>query len=231
MYLNTHTSSNCHNEYGTEINKHSNNINPIDIIGTDNDDDRRRRDYILSENMFNSYDKKDGDVDKMLIYRFKFTEKFMEELHTFSKIHQYDDRGDFKEAWVTWMEEYNELISDEQKRIISLGYRGDILEKMYKSARYYFRNKTVEKKEPAKRRKYISVSKTLLDSMDEHIRKHMFEKTYQPKVGFELFCNETKDILKEAITKICEEGTLDSILIQEKIKKTYKNRYFVIVKK
>lgn len=242
MYFITSQPNNFHNKHdshygcGFTVDKDNNNIhNYDDIIGTDNNDTRRRTDFVLQENISpkNNESSHQGLVanKNSLIYRFKFTEEFMEELYTFSKIHQYDDRDDFKESWTVWMNEQNELISSEQERMISLGYHGDILEKMYKSARYYFRKKTVEKKEPVKRRKYLSVSKELLDSMDEHIRTHMFESTYQPKTGFELFCNETKDILKTAVVKICEQGITDSQMIQEKIKKTYKNRYFVIVKK
>lgn len=233
MYLNTH------NEHadGFEINSHDNNINSgNDIIRTDNDDDRRRNHYILQENMVAK--KSDSSSDQVmvhnknaLIYRFKFTEEFMQELYSFSKIHQYDDRDDFKEAWAVWMKEQIELINSEQERMIILGYHGNILEKMYKSARYYFRKKTVEPKEPVKRRKYLSVPKDLLDSIDEHIRNHMFDANYQPKTGFDLFCNETKEILKTAVVNICEQGITDSQVIQDKIKKTYKNRYFVIVKK
>jgi len=32
------------------------------------------------------------------IYRYKFSDEFIEELYKFSKIHQYDHRKDFKEA-------------------------------------------------------------------------------------------------------------------------------------
>jgi hypothetical protein len=44
------------------------------------------------------------------IYRFKFSKEFMEELHNFSKIHQYDERKDFKEAWKIWIEDNNDII-------------------------------------------------------------------------------------------------------------------------
>jgi len=236
MYLNTNEPNIIHNEYGSEINKHGNNINRNDdIIGIDNDDTRRRHTYILHEIMHSPNNETPSQTlvnhKNALIYRFKFTEEFMQELYTFSKIHQYDDRNDFKEAWMVWMKDQNELIIGEQERMISLGYHGDILDKMYKSARYYFRKKPVENKEPIKRRKYLSVSKELLDAMDQHIRKYMFDTIYQPKIGFELFCSETKEILKNAVIQICEQGITDSQVIQDKIKKTYKNRYFVIVKK
>ena len=74
------------------------------------------------------------------IYRFKFTQDFMEELHQFSKIHYLDNRKDFKEAWVKWSEEEEkkDLIEKEIKRLNDLGFHGDILDKMFKSARYYF---------------------------------------------------------------------------------------------
>ena len=116
--------------------------------------------------------------------------------------------------------------------MISLGYEGNILDKMFKSSRYYFRNKVVEKqKESTKRRKYISVTRELLDSMDQHINNNRCNADYKPQTGFISFCNENVDVLRKSISKICEEGTKDPLIIHEKIKKTYKNRYFVIVKK
>lgn len=81
-----------------------------------------------------------------IIYRFKFTENFMTELYKFSKIHQYDDRKDFKEAWKIWTEENDDIIELEMCRMLRLGYNGDVLDKMFKSARYYFRKKVQKKR-------------------------------------------------------------------------------------
>ena len=164
-----------------------------------------------------------------IIYRFKFTEGFMEELYKFSKIHQYDERKNFKEAWKLWTEENEETINQEKIRLNNLGYTGNIIEKMFKSARYYFRKKSTEKKQPKQRRQYISVTPELLKSMDNHIQKNIFNKDYQPKKGFISFCRDNENILKESLSKILEQGVKDSELIQEKIKKTYKNRYFMLI--
>jgi hypothetical protein len=164
-----------------------------------------------------------------LIYRFKFTEQFMEVLYEFSKIHQYDERKDFKEAWKIWVEENETIINQETKRLNDLGYKGDILDKMFKSARYYFRKKSSEKKQPIQRRPYISVNRELLDAMDNHIKKNIFDKDYQPKTGFISFCRTNEIVLKETLVKIFEQGVTDSEVIQEKIKKTYKNRYFILI--
>ena len=166
-----------------------------------------------------------------VIYRYKFTEEFMEELYKFSKIHQYDDRKDFKEAWKVWTEDNGEIIDVEMRRLLNLGYEGDVLTKMFKSARYYFRKKSPQKKEPKQRRPYISVNRELLDAMDNHIEEKIYKTYYQPKTGFTEFCKENEAILKETITKIFEQGIKDSNLIEDKIKKTYKNRYFMLTNK
>lgn len=163
-----------------------------------------------------------------VIYRFKFTEQFMEELYKFSKIHQYDERKDFKEAWKIWTEENEDIIDEETRRLNNLGYDGDVMDKMFKSARYYFRKKSSEKKQPKQRRQYISVTRELLDAMDNHIEENIYNEDYQPKTGFVSFCKDNEKILKETLTKIFEQGIKDSELIQNKIKKTYKNRYFML---
>ena len=173
----------------------------------------------------------DEELLPSIIYRYKFTEEFMEELYKFSKIHQYDDRKDFKEAWKVWTEDNGEIIDIEMRRLLNLGYEGDVLTKMFKSARYYFRKKSPQKKEPKQRRPYISVNRELLDAMDNHIEEKIYNSDYQPKTGFTEFCKENEAILKETITKIFEQGIKDSNLIEDKIKKTYKNRYFMLTNK
>lgn len=166
-----------------------------------------------------------------LIYRFKFTKEFMDELFNFSKIHQYDDRKDFKEAWTIWVEDNNEIIDDEINRLDLLGYGGDVIDKMFKSARYYFRKKSDVKHEPAKRRHYIKLSKELLLGIDKHIVTNIYNIDYQPKIGFALFCEEYGEKIKEETLKIEQQGVSDKYLIQDKIKKTYKNRYFILTNK
>lgn len=165
------------------------------------------------------------------IYRYKFTEDFMNELFNFSKIHQYDDRKDFKEAWELWLVDNEEIVIDEEIRLINLGYVGDVRDKMFKSARYYFRKKNPIKQEPRQRRQYISVPKELLIAMDEHITNNDFDKDYQPKNAFNDFCKDNEDILSEAVLKIMDQNIDDDELIRDKIKKTYKNRYFILTNK
>lgn len=162
-------------------------------------------------------------------FRYKFSEEFMVDLYNFAKIHQYDDRESFKEAWKVWSTENEEIVKNEMDELTKNNYTGDIMDKMFKSARYYFRKKSTEKKEPKQRRKYIHVDEGLLKCMDIHIIKNINNPDYQPKNGFEKFCNENYEPLKSTVQNICKSGMNDPKIIQEKIKKTYKNRYFILV--
>jgi len=173
----------------------------------------------------------EDETSSNTIYRYKFTEDFMVDLNKFAKIHQYDDRKDFKEAWLTWVEDNKDIVDEEIHRLLYLGYEGDILDKMFKSARYYFRKKSTEKKQPKQRRQYISVNRELLNAMDNHIEDNMYNDNYQPKTGFITFCKDNEILLKDAISKLYEQGEKNSGLIEDKIKKTYKNRYFMLVSK
>jgi hypothetical protein len=165
------------------------------------------------------------------IYRYKFSDEFTKELYRFSKIHQYDHRTDFKEAWSCWIEIEDEIVNQEIIRLHNLGYIGNVLDKMFKSARYYFRKKSSEKKEPVKRREYIGVQKDLLDAMDEHLKININMDDYKPSDGFTLFCKDNIDILKAEVKRFCVLGYKNPIEIKNKIKKTYKNRYFMLVSK
>ena len=165
------------------------------------------------------------------IYRYKFSDEFTKELYRFSKVHQYDHRTDFKEAWTVWIETEDEIVNQEIRRLDNLGYDGDILDKMFKSARYYFRKKSSEKKEPKKRCEYIGVQKELLDAIDEHLKSNIKFDDYKPSDGFTLFCRDNVEILKEEVKRFCILGYKNPIEIKNKIKKTYKNRYFMLVSK
>jgi hypothetical protein len=165
------------------------------------------------------------------IYRYKFTDSFIEELYKFSKIHQYDHRTDFKEAWELWIEENSKLILDESTRLTVLGYEGDILNKMFTSARYYFRKKGTEKRAPQMRCTYIGTQKELLDAMDNHINLNVNNSWFKPSNGFTDFCKTHVELLQQEIELLIKFTIIDSNEIKKKIKKTYKNRYFMIINK
>jgi hypothetical protein len=115
---------------------------------------------------------------------------------------------------------------------MSLDYDGDILDKMFKSARYYFRKKSTEKKAPATRREYVCLQKSVLEKMDQHIETNLSEnKNYKPATGFVAFCEENAEVLRECMEDLHRQNMTDREEVQNKIKKTYKNRYFIAINK
>ena len=160
------------------------------------------------------------------IYRYKFADDVCAELDRFSKVHQYDVHKTFKEAWAEWTMDNDDLVTAEVQRLTNLGYEGDILDKMFKSARYYYRKKSTEKKTPAKRRNYVGVQKELLEAMDEYIQ----DNASKPAIGFVDFCKSHMELLKTEIDILRANGITERQEIQNKIKKTYKNRYFMQIK-
>lgn len=180
------------------------------------------------------YERKDESEDEEFninIFRYKFSDDLTKPLYQFSKIHQYDHRKDFKEAWNIWIEENADLVSKEVKRLTELDYKGDILDKMFKSARYYFRKKSTEKKEPQKRRNYVGIQTELLVAMDNHINANKKNDNYKPSTGFDEFCKQYIEILKVEVASLCKNGITNPEEIKNKIKKTYKNRYFISISK
>ena len=88
-----------------------------------------------------------GDSNTPTIYRYKLSIEVMDEITTFSKVHQYDDRHTYKEAWNRWKDDHDDFISAEAERLRRLGYVGSVEDKMYKAGRYYFRKKKHNKAE------------------------------------------------------------------------------------
>jgi hypothetical protein len=225
-----------------EYNNHNDNSITCGFISNNDGaiyNEYRERDYKSDTN--DSYEKSRNDTfgdtstiinqENINIYRYKFTQEFMNEMYQFAKIHQYDERKDFKEAWEIWIESQAEIINSEVNRLTTLNYQGDIIDKMFKSARYYFRKKGTVKKEPVQRSHYVSVNKELLDAIDEHIIKNIIKKDYKPSEGFVDFCNKNVPLLREEVTRLFEEEGVqkDAKIVEKKIKKTYKNRYFIII--
>lgn len=173
-----------------------------------------------------------AEVPMSNVYRFNFDNEIVTILKNFSKIHQYDDIETYKEAWKLWVDENKESINRETDRLVNLGYEGNVLDKLYKSGRYYFRNKKITAEKPKKRRPYISIDYNIIALMDEHINKHIKDEGFTPANGYDSFCNNYKeDLTTEIIRLNANTDKLDKDDLINKIKKTYKNRYFIISRK
>lgn len=185
----------------------------------------------------NQDSRKMSDIKKMeettttSVYRYKLQPHIVAAVTRFAKIHQYDKRVDYKDAWKLWCEEENGMIEREMNRLVELGYEGDVVDKMYKAGRYYFRTKTKQDKEPKKRRHYVSMESSILESMDEHIANHYENDDFTPANGYDWFVNQHTTMLMSEIKRLIdEEPELQASYISNKVKKTYKNRYFLFAR-
>ena len=120
------------------------------------------------------------------------------------------------------------MINKEKDRLASQGYDGDIHEKMYKTVRYYLKNKSLEKKEPKKRRKYITLDKDFLEKMDDHILEVAIVQDMKPAHAYNNFISLSSNmrLVDEQIKELTEKD-MTELAATNKIKKTYKNRYFL----
>jgi len=166
----------------------------------------------------------------------------MDIIAKFAKLHQFDDRHTYKECWDIWFEKNRIELSENIERLKKNGYKGDVESKMYKAGRYYFRKKqmieqpiieTVE--DIKKKRTYISMNKIIIEAMDSHIissiRSHTtYGLLYTPAIGWTDFCKTHETLIKEERIRLIMEYDAGLDYISDKMKKTYKNRYFIITR-
>jgi hypothetical protein len=181
-------------------------------------------------------------------FRFDFSAEMMKSIESFSIVHQYDDRKIYKELWKTWEEEHEDEIAEEIERLTEMGYVGDVKDKMFKAGRYYFRKKNIRnnqaqqdqadhmqtqtkwaEKREEKQRAYITMNPETLQCMDEHITENLCDD-FKPSDGYLDFCNGNADILRIEIRRMVSEHGMNLNNVVEKIKKTYKNRYYKLAK-
>lgn len=175
-------------------------------------------------------DKDEVEVSELKIptFRYKFSAEIMSMITRFAKLHQHDDRHSYKEAWREWYDINEEELMQETTRLKELGYDKNIYDKMYKAGRYYFRKKTTHPVEPKKRCKYTTLGQILLEAMDSHISEAMKSDDFTPASGYCNFCEFHQDIILDEIKSIMELGKICTSDLISKVKKTYKNRYFMI---
>ena len=203
------------------------------------------------------------------IFRYKLSDNIMELITQFAKIHQFDDRHAYKEAWEKYVNENREITDREISRLAELKYKGDVMDKMFKAGRYYFRTKGVPppqdgnagvspphdgpednddddeavvdpdavvggrnpQRNPQRNpRSYIVMQPIIIQAMDKQLLSIIKNANFKPAQGFIQFCNQHIDILREEITRLTSEGGvgMTAKTLADKIKKTYKNRYFMM---
>jgi hypothetical protein len=189
-----------------------------------------------------------------------FSEDFSHILHTFSKEHSKETLKIFKQSWQTWIKipEIEAKIREEIARIEAnhfVGTEEDIIEKMYISARFYYRKKEKrqrkiqekakedqDQEDNHKKKPYIGFSQEFIQLMDNEIKNMILQikdETGPVKINQKQLMNtftvkhimEISKELGELKQKYDQEGAaFVSTEIAYKMKKAFQNRYYSICK-
>lgn len=171
------------------------------------------------------------------IFRHNFRDSTKQHINIFSQTLTKDvGKGDFDECFEEWYEQNKKIFTSEESYLKENGYDGDIKQKTYIAIRYYIMKKSdsPKKKQAKKRRKYITINKAILDVMDSHITSIILNTPIKPAECFRRFLNDNThgEIIEACKQSILNgENSITENEIDSKIKKTYKNRYFLIQKK
>jgi lipoate-protein ligase A len=66
--------------------------------------------------------------------------------------------------------------------------------------------------------------------MDTHVQKNMNNNNYKPSVGYDDFIGEFEEQMSNERDRILNNYDISQEDLENKFKKTYKNRYFNVVK-
>jgi hypothetical protein len=183
------------------------------------------------------------------VFRYKFNDDVTAVLSKFANDNESLPKKEYKEQWKNWLNSNEEFVRNERERLTNQGYNNiDVTTKMFRTTKYYLR-KNMEKSntdnnEPSTnddqfRKKIFFVSKDLLKIMEEHISKAISENI-SPSKSFQSFADNYKSDIENEIENITTKHTSDTentenieqikSTINEKIKKTYKNKYYNVTK-
>jgi len=172
------------------------------------------------------------NMENQKIFRYKLCDAIMANITQFAQKHQFDDRHSYKDAWVLWLAENQDTVEREVARLHQLDYKGDVIDKMFKAGRYYFRakagihteQKEQKEQEEPKRRDYIVMNQDVIQAMDAHLQSLIKQKDFKPALAYNQFCEEHEALLRKEIGRLGSYYTGEKL--SAKFKKTYKNRYF-----
>ena len=169
-------------------------------------------------------------------HHFKYSDEFAEKLAMFAKSHLEDKNKAFKAEWKKWTEQHTAEIQTEIAKMKSDGYPGSVEDKMYFSARYYYRKKAIKEQddqdlpqsEEAKstRKKYESIDKELLTQMNDNIILQIYSSDYSEKTSTGVVISNITP--SKAYSNYCKTYSVSEE--DKKTKKIYKNLYWRITK-
>jgi hypothetical protein len=194
-----------------------------------------------------------------------FSEEFSKELHKFSKDHYEESLKQFRQSWQAWISitDIQMKMRTEIERMRINNFTGtdeEIKQKIYTSARFYYRKKekrakklvenlkqqeTTQEKKPNPK-PYIGFSKEFIKLMDNEIKDKILQEAesvnnikttikLNQKQAFHAFTTAHVTEISQEFGKLkIKYDELDEIYIAkeiaDKLKKAYQNRFYSICK-
>ena len=80
------------------------------------------------------------------------------------------------------------------------------------------------------KRMYIAVKSETLAYIDRHIKEHINDNDFSPKTGYDKFLKTSAEIVRTESEHLKRKFEMSDSDIKTKVKKTYKNRYYIITR-
>ena len=179
------------------------------------------------------------------INRYKFSPQFIEKIKLFCENNKHLNNEDFKKKYELWKNENIIMINNEKQLLFDNGFIGDFYNKLNKSILYYFKNNFLDTtsyndnkndnnnkndNDNKNTRQYLIFDIEFLELIDLHINRH-FNSNY--KINAKLLFNDFKNLYHDEITNQInnlKNEINDEKKLNNKVKKTYQNRYYNINK-
>ena len=162
--------------------------------------------------------------------RFNISQEMTDLLIGFHEKNKDLGKNEYKKQWEQFTQDNNDTINTEERSLVNAGFNGNLTRKMFTSVRYYLSKKTNDKNDPKERRAYVHIDKPILEAMNDHIVSNKDNGDFTPAIGYKEFFEQNEQQLIIEKNRLKTTSDLSDKEIDFKIKKTYKNRYFILCK-
>ena len=196
---------------------------------------------------------------KLCMIKYIFSEEFSKVIHEFSKEHYREPLKIFRESWKLWTSNNDIQIKikeeiEKMRKTNIMWTDEEITQKIYTSARFYYRKKEKKEKKQTKENKntkpYIGFTKEFIRLIDNKIKEEILQKTQteennrqdietniilHQKQIFHIFTLEHIKEINEELAKLKKKydemnEMFEPYDIAIKCKKAFTNRFYLISK-
>lgn len=181
------------------------------------------------------------------IYRFKVQNaELFSAMKEFAGSHKFESKEVLKESFESWYEseEISSMIESEENYLTRHHYdfnHNNMKSKIFKSIKYYFiknmlksmnlgEDQNQRNKNNKKSRDSFKFSKTFIECAKTHLKSSICKHDFKPNTSFQEFLEQYNDVIQTEKSRIDEINNENGKDFDAKLKKMYKNQYYVLHK-